>query len=455
MDEDLSPPERRIFTVTELTRKIRSLLESSYPFVWLTGEVSNFRAPVSGHFYFTLKDPGAQISAVMFRAQNRTLNFELEDGLSLLAMGRINVYEPKGIYQIIIEYLEPEGVGILQLAYEQLKAKLAAQGLFEEKHKRALPFLPQRIAVVTSPTGAVIRDILNVIDRRYPNVGVVVAPVRVQGEGAVKEIAEALYLLNEQDHADVIIVARGGGSLEDLQAFNSELVARAIFSSQIPVVSAVGHETDYTIADFTADVRAPTPSAAAELIVPVKQELVRDIERVFDALKRVMSKRLTLLRERALQVSGRLIHPRRQIADYRLRLDDVSYRVVRGFWREFEKMRDRLHVTRARLTRCSPQLLIQDLDTKLQHYGQSLSSAMQFYLQSKGGGLDTTVARLKALSPLAILERGYSVTRVLPEYALIKDVRQVNVGQRVEVTVSKGAMVCRIERKQENGQTNI
>jgi exodeoxyribonuclease VII large subunit len=455
MDGDLGPPERRIYTVSELTRKIKSLLESSYPFVWLTGEVSNFRAPVSGHFYFTLKDPGAQISAVMFRAQNRTLNFELEDGLSVRAMGRINVYEPRGIYQIIIEYLEPEGVGILQLAYEQLKAKLAAEGLFHGKHKRALPFLPQRIAVVTSPTGAVIRDILNVINRRYPNIAVAVVPVRVQGEGAAKEIAEALYLLNEQDHADVIIVARGGGSLEDFQAFNSELVARAIFSSQIPVVSAVGHETDYTIADFTADLRAATPSAAAELIVPVQQELVRDMRRILDALKTAMSKRLTLLRERTLQVSGRLIHPRRQIIDYRLRLDDVSHRVVREFRREFEKKRDRLHLARARLTRCSPELMIQDLNIKLEYYNQSLSSAMQFYLQSKGGGLDTSVARLNGLSPLAILERGYSVTRLLPEHTLIKDIRQVNLGQRVEVTVSRGAMVCRIERKQENGQTNI
>ena len=455
MDGDFVGPERRIYTISELTHSIKSLLETKYPFVWVVGEISNFHTPVSGHFYFSLKDPGARISAVMFRGQNRNLKFRPEDGLSVIAMGRVNVYEPKGIYQIIIEYLEPEGIGVLQLAFEQLKAKLAAEGLFDEKHKRPLPFLPRRIAVVTSPTGAVIRDMLNVIDRRYPNVVLEIAPVRVQGKGAAEEIAEALYFLNEQDNAEIIVVARGGGSLEDLQAFNSEVVARAIFSSHIPVVSAVGHETDFTIADFTADVRAPTPSAAAELIVPVKEELVRLIERVSWALKMGMFQKLRLLRERTVQVSGRLVHPKRQIADYRLRLDDAFERMVRGLFRELGWMRDRLHVVRGRLARCSPDSLVRDLNITLKHCRQTLCSAMEFYLQSKEGILDTTVARLNALSPRAILERGFSVTRVLPDYAVVKDVQQVNVGQHVEVTVSKGAMVCRIERKEEDGQANI
>lgn len=455
MDTDFKPPERRIYTVSELTEAIKSLLESTYPFVWVVGEVSNFRVPLSGHFYFTLKDSKAQISAVMFRAQNQNLKFKLEDGLSVIAMGRLNVYEPKGVYQVIIEYLEPEGVGVLQLAFEQLKARLASEGLFDEKHKRPLPFLPQRIAVVTSPTGAVIRDIMNVINRRYPNVAVEVAPVRVQGEGAAEEIAEALYLLNELDVADVIVVARGGGSLEDLQPFNSEVVARAIFSSHIPVVSAVGHETDFTIADFTADVRAPTPSAAAELIVPVKEELVRLIQRYTGALKTATFQRLRLFMERTAQLSRRLVHPSRQIADYRLRLDDALERIVRGFSGQLSEMRDSLHVMRGRLGRCSPQLMAEDLNILLKHYRQILLFAMQFCLQSKEGTLRTTLARLNALSPLAILERGYSVTRVLPDYTIVKDVQRVSVGQHVEVTVSKGAMVCRIERKQEDGQTNI
>jgi exodeoxyribonuclease VII large subunit len=439
--------ERRIYTVSELTESIKKILEEAYPFVWIAGEISNFRTPTSGHFYFTLKDAGAQISAVMFRAQNRNLRFEPEDGMAVIAMGRLNVYEPRGVYQIILEYLEPEGIGVLQLAFEQLKAKLAGEGLFDETHKTALPFLPHKIAVVTSPTGAVIRDIMKVINRRFPNVAVEIAPVKVQGEGAAEEIAEALGLFNERDDADVIVVARGGGSLEDLQPFNSEVVARAIFSSHIPVVSAVGHETDFTIADFTADVRAPTPSAAAEVIVPVKDDLLRRIEDVRGALKSAMIQRLHILRERTVQLSRHLVHPGRQIADYRLRLDDLWSRITRGFSRHLADKRDGLSAAGKRLCRCSPRILAKDLNTILKHRRQTLLSAMQFILESRKSSFCTAAARLDALSPLAILERGYSVTRALPGYALVKDVQQVNVGQHVEVTVSKGAMICRIERK--------
>jgi exodeoxyribonuclease VII large subunit len=455
MDKDYSGPERRIYTITELTHRIKSLLEAHYPFIWVVGEISNFYTPVSGHLYFSLKDTGAQISAVMFKAQSRNLRFKVEDGLSVVAMGRINVYEPKGIYQIIIEYLQPEGIGALQLAFEQLKAKLAAEGLFDEEHKQPLPHLPRRIAVVTSPTGAVIRDILHVIDRRYPNVAVMIAPVRVQGDGAAEEIAEALHFLNELDRADIILLARGGGSLEDLQAFNSEVVARAIFSSHIPVVSAVGHETDYTIADFTADVRAPTPSAAAEVIVPVKKDLVRLLQGALRVLQTSMTQMLRLLRERTLQACGRLVHPKRQIADYRLWLDDAFERMVRGLLREAVRMRQRMHDVRRRLYRCSPQTLTQNLNIKLGYQRETLCSAMQFHLQSKRGRLDTAVAGLNAMSPLAVLKRGFSITRLLPDYSLIKDVQQVNVGQQVEVTVSKGAMVCRVQRKQGDGKANI
>lgn len=446
-----APSERRIFTISELTRTIKSLLEARYPFVWVIGEISNFHIPVSGHFYFSLKDVGAQISAVMFRGQNRNLTFRPEDGLSVIAMGRINVYEPKGIYQIIIEYMEPEGVGMLQLAFEQLKANLTAEGLFDEKHKRPLPYLPQRVAIVTSPTGAVIRDILNVIDRRYPNVAIEIVPVRVQGDGAAEEIAEALYFLNELNDAEIIVLARGGGSLEDLRAFNSEVVARAIFASHIPVVSAVGHETDFTIADFTADLRAPTPSAAAELILPVKLDLLVSIQKTVGALRGGIFQRLRLLRERTSLISGRLVHPRRQIADYRLRLDDAFERIMRGTLRELGCMRDHVQVTRDRLARCSPRSLIQRLDQTLQHCRQTLWSTMQFALQWERRKLDMIVARLNAVSPYAVLERGFSVTRLLPDLTLVKDVRQVNLGQSVEVTLSKGSMVCSVERKQEDG----
>jgi len=447
--------DRRIYTVTELTEDIKKVLEEGYPFVWIAGEISNFRTPSSGHFYFTLKDPGAQISAVMFRAQNRNLRFYPQDGMAVIAMGRVNVYEPRGVYQIILEYLEPEGVGILQLAFEQVKAKLGADGLFDEKHKVRLPFLPQKIAVITSPTGAVIRDMMKVLTRRFPNVAVEIVPVKVQGEGAAEQIAEALELLNERDDADVIVVARGGGSLEDLQAFNSEVVARAIFSSHLPVVSAVGHETDFTIADFTADVRAPTPSAAAEVIVPVKDDLLKQIRAARRALKSAIVQRVRLLTERAVQLSRRLIHPGKQVDDYRLRLDDVWGRIVRGFSRDLADKRDRLNVLGGRLGRCTPQAVAKDLNTILKYRHQSLLSAMQFCLGSRRNNFSTATAKLNALSPLAILERGYSVTRALPGYALVKDVQTVNIGGHVEVTVSKGAMICRIERKRQDGEADI
>ena len=455
METDVGSRERRIYTISELTERIKSLLENKLPFVWVVGEISNFHTPVSGHFYFSLKDTDSQIRAVMFRGQNRALKFRPEDGLSVIGMGRINVYEPRGVYQIIIEYLEPEGVGVLQLAFEQLKAKLAAEGLFDDKHKQGLPFLPQRIGVATSPTGAVIRDILHVIDRRYPNIELQIAPVRVQGDGADEEIGEALRLLNDEDQADVIIVARGGGSLEDMQAFNSEVVARAVFASLIPVVSAVGHETDVTISDFVADLRAPTPSAAVEMILPVKEELLSLMKRNLTALENRILQKLRFSKEQTAQVSRRLVHPRRQISDYRLRLDDGIERIVRGFSREFTQMLDHVRDVQTRLWRSSPLFLTDNLKVLLKHQRQNLSSAMQFYLGLQGGRFDTAVARLNALSPLSVLERGYSVTRVLPSYAVVKDVDQVSVGQRVELTVSRGAVLCRVERKQEDGEANI
>ena len=258
--------QRRIYTVSDLTADIKYILEDKFPFVWICGEISNFRVPASGHFYFTLKADNAQINVVMFRSQNRNLRFVPENGMSVTGLGRISVYEPRGAYQIIFEYLEPEGAGAIQLAYEQLKARLVEEGIFDEKHKKPLPYLPQKISIITSPTGTVVHDILKIINRRFSNVHIEIIPVKVQGEGSEDEIAAALKLLNARDDSDIAIIARGGGSFEDFHAFNSEVVARSIFKSEIPIISAVGHETDFSIADFVADLRAPTPSAAAELV---------------------------------------------------------------------------------------------------------------------------------------------------------------------------------------------
>ena len=271
-------PVRKIYSVSELSQEIRDLFESRFPNVWVTGEVSNLRAAGSGHLYFTLKDDAAQLRAVCFRNQARYLKFKPQDGLAVIARGRLSIYEARGEYQLYVEFLEPAGLGALQLAFEQLKQKLAAEGLFDPARKKPLPTLPHVIGVVTSPTGAVIQDILRVLHRRFRNVNVLIYPVKVQGEGAAQEIAQGIEHFNHKTPVDVLIVARGGGSMEDLWAFNEEVVARAIATSAIPVISAVGHETDFTIADFVADLRAPTPSAAAELVVHRKQDFVSELD---------------------------------------------------------------------------------------------------------------------------------------------------------------------------------
>lgn len=278
-----------IYTVTELTRKIKNMLESAFSSVWVEGEISNFVQHTSGHMYFSLKDADSVLSAVMFRNVNKDIKFDMHDGLKVVCFGRISLYEKRGSHQIYVDRLEPKGIGALQLAFEQLKEKLRKEGLFDEERKKTIPFLPSRIGVVTSPTGAAIQDILNIIQRRFCNVEIILNPVKVQGDGAKEEIAEAIRLFNELANVDVMIVGRGGGSLEDLWAFNEEIVARAIAGSDIPVISAVGHEVDWTIADFVSDLRAPTPSAAAELAVPLKEDLLTSIDDAALRLKNALS----------------------------------------------------------------------------------------------------------------------------------------------------------------------
>jgi len=354
----------KIFSVSEISRGIRTLLEDNFSDIWIEGEVSNFKPASSGHFYFSLKDESAQIRAVMFRGANAQLRFRPENGLQTLCYGKISVYEPRGDYQFIIEHMEPKGVGALQLAFEQLKKKLDAEGIFDEGRKRPIPFLPGKIGIVTSPTGAVIRDMIHVATRRFPNIQILLNPVLVQGAGAAPEIARAIEELNERDDIDVIIVARGGGSMEDLWAFNEEIVARAIAASKIPVVSAVGHETDFTIADFAADLRAPTPSAAAELVVPVKEDLLYSIEQKRHRLVQAVQQKLENGRLLLRRWEGYFRDPTRRIAESMLRLDHVSERIQ-------TVVEHRLEMSRESIAR-------------LRH-------------------------QLEALSPLAVLERGYAI----------------------------------------------
>lgn len=390
----------KIYTVSELTYRLKSILEEKFSFVWISGEISNFHLHSSGHYYFTLKDPEAQIGAVIFRSQNRSLKFVPKNGMRVTGFGRISVYDQRGTYQIIFEYLEPTGVGALQISFEQLKSRLASEGLFNQDHKKPIPFLPQRITIITSPTGAVIHDMLHIINRRFPNMQIEIIPVKVQGEGAEQEIISAIQLMNFRKTTDVGIIARGGGSLEDLHAFNSEGVARAIYSSAIPIISAVGHETDVTIADFVADCRAPTPSAAAELVVPVKSELMRRCSELTLLLTNRFYRYLDHLRSQLHAISNRLVDPSKRIQDLRLKLDDYSGRLFRQ---------------------------------------------IQNILKQRREQLEWRVEKISALSPFAILTRGYSITRLIPKNTIVKDIKQVDIGSNLEIIISNGSLICRIE----------
>jgi len=448
-------PMRKVYTVSELNAKIKSLLEEQFPFVWIVGEVSNFRVPLSGHFYFTLKDEESQINAVMFRNQQRQLKFKPEDGMRITGMGRLSVYEPRGAYQIILEYLEPCGIGALQIAFEKLKAQLAAEGLFDEKHKKAIPFLPHKIALVTSPSGAVVHDMLNIINRRFSNVNIQVVAVKVQGEGAENEIVAALEKLNQQADVDVAILARGGGSLEDMHAFNSERVARAIFVSEIPIISAIGHETDYTIADFAADLRAPTPSAAAEMAVPVKIELLQKLNDISSDLKYRMANIIDRLRFSLTDMSQRLVDPQKQIEDWRLRIDDYTSRMMRHIRILQERHKERFLWWKDRLWVHSPAHQARNLKIIVEQNKYKLLKSYNKNIDRKAGRLSELSIQLETLSPIAILKRGYSITRTIPDFKLVLDPRVVSIDQDLEVMVAKGTLTCRVKGKSEHGPENI
>lgn len=444
--------ERKVYSVSELTGKIKVLLEETYPFVWINGEISNFKIPASGHFYFTLKDDGAQISAVMFRGQNKKLRFLPENGMSVTGFGRISVYSPRGAYQIILEHIEPSGVGALQAAFEQLKARLSEEGLFDAVYKKPLPLLPQKIVLLTSATGAVVHDMIRVMRRRFPNLHLELIPVSVQGDKAVSDIIDAIRLLNKRNDADLAILARGGGSLEDLWPFNSEELARAVFASQIPIVSAVGHETDYTIADFVADYRAPTPSAAAEMVVPVKTELLERSTRLSSQLSGNLDRLIKEKRRHVTELTGRLVHPRRRLDDLRMRLDDYSERMQTAFAREIRQQKERLQWRRQRLFSNNPQQLIQARKQELTRLSDQLFTAGQTHINSNLLNLKSLNARLHALSPAAVLERGYSISRRFSDGTIIKAAPDVRIGELLEVLLARGTITCRVEGKQENAK---
>ena len=441
---------KEILTVSQLNENIKYVLEETFGFVWVEGEVSNLHRPQSGHIYFTIKDDKSQIRAVYFRKygfpKNRAADFELEEGSSVLCRARLSVYPPRGDYQLIIESVEPRGVGALQKAFEQLKAKLAAEGLFEKQYKKELPFIPGRIGVITSPTGSVIRDILNITKRRFPAVDILIAPVKVQGSDAAAEIIQALSNLHNNGSVDVIIIARGGGSLEDLAPFNEESLARKIFSSTIPVVSAIGHETDYTICDFVADLRAPTPSAAAELVVPQRLELLTKIinlkKRTFAGLGRYMTDR----RKGLSGLQKRFKDPRRQVTDLQIQLDDLQQRMQRDMSHQRQYLGNKLQKLELRLKHSSPEKRIQETRILLNNLQKDTITNFRSYWALRHESLQKNAAVLNSLSPLAVLQRGYSITRKLPSGDIIRNAGMLATNEEVNIQLAKGKFQARVEK---------
>jgi exodeoxyribonuclease VII large subunit len=432
--------EPSVMSVSDLNKNIREILEGRFPLLWLKGEISNFKAHTSGHFYFSLKDAKAQINAVMFRGFNQSIKFRPEDGMEVLVRGKVTVYEPRGNYQIFCEMMEPVGAGALQKAFEQLKAKLQKEGLFAPERKRPLPAHPRHIAIVTSPTGAAIRDMLNVLGRRFKGAHITVVPCKVQGDAAPGEIVEAIKLAQRLSDIDVMIVGRGGGSIEDLWAFNDERVARAIAAARVPVISAVGHEVDFTIADFVADLRAPTPSAAAELVVANAADLAHRITTMSRALTLAFRQRLAGTREQLQFLARRLIDPQRMLQDASIRCDELMQRLDLAMKRGFETRASEVKLLRARL----PQPKIEKAQDTRRSFDRRLRAAVQAFLSGKKQALAKNMAVLDSLSPLKVLDRGFSM--VVVDDKIVTHAEDLKVGDRVNVRMCKGSIEAEVKK---------
>ncbi|HWC15873.1 MAG TPA: exodeoxyribonuclease VII large subunit [Terriglobales bacterium] len=442
-------PQRRIFTVRDLVATVRTALEREYTDVWIGGEISNYRPADSGHLYFTLKDGEAQLRVVMFRTQARLLRFRPDNGMEVVARGRVTIYESRGELQLIAEYLEPKGAGALQIAFEQLKARLAAEGLFDQSRKKAIPVLPRSIGVVTSPRGAAIHDMLNVLRRRHAMARLLIYPAQVQGEAAATDVAAGIRYFNKSRKVDVIVIARGGGSLEDLAAFNNEGLARVIANSELPVISAIGHETDFTIADFVSDLRAPTPSAAAEMVISARQQLEEQIGSLLRRLEHGIRYRLMLNRQRFQELGEHRAVMRITDAVRRRqqRLDDLANRLFVTERDLLQRDRRRLELAAIRLRHHDLRRVFQGVEKDLQTLSAQLQRSMRAVLFSRRAHWERTSSRLEALSPLKILERGYSVV-FDPAGKLVTDSGQVSVGDELNVRLARGTLDARVVKKQ-------
>jgi len=441
------PPDRRVWTVRDLVAAVRTHIEREYGDIWVEGEVSNFRAQDSGHLYFTLKDERSQVRVVMFRSQARLLRFRPENGMQIVLRGRVTIYEDRGELQISAEYLEPKGAGALQIAFEQLKARLEAEGLFDPGRKKAIPALPRRIGLVTSPQAAALRDILNILQRRHHSANVLIYPAQVQGDAAPLEVSAGIRYFNQAHDVDVIIVARGGGSAEDLAAFNHEGLARAVASSKIPVISAVGHETDFTIIDFVADRRAETPSAAAEMVIRSRQEVEEQTDGLRQRLARALRYRLVIAKQALTELAqhGAFARIMDVINQRQQKLDDLTHRLERAERQMLEQQRRRWETAAAAVRHYDVRRVLAGIRRELEARVSGMASAARALLLSRRARLDRLSGQLNALSPLAILDRGYALV-FDASGNLLKDAARTKAGDEISARLARGIVTATVKR---------
>ncbi|HHJ15782.1 MAG TPA: exodeoxyribonuclease VII large subunit [Gammaproteobacteria bacterium] len=443
---DDTTPQRNIFSVSRLNREARALLEGGFPRLWVEGEISNLARPASGHLYFTLKDARAQVSCALFRNRALRLDFTPENGTQVLLQAQVSLYEARGNYQLIVDRMEAAGDGALRRAFEVLKAKLYAEGLFDPDRKQPLPELPRCIGVVTSPGGAAIRDVLTVLGRRFPAIPVIIYPTQVQGDGAAAQIVRALQRAGERADCDVLLLTRGGGSLEDLWPFNEETVARAVYACPLPVVSAVGHEIDTVISDYVADARAATPSAAAELLSPDQNELAARVRQLENRLLTLTRQHLQSAAEQLERLTQRIqqSHPGRRLQQQAQRLDELDARLRRGWQYRLARQQARLDALRNRLEHCNPQQQLQRLAARTAQLAQQLEYCINKQVAQRHEKLAVLARALDAVSPLATLQRGYSITLRRRDAAVLQDAREVSAGEQLETRLANGRIFSQV-----------
>lgn len=445
-DTDMIQTKREIYSVSRLVRETRAVLEGSFPLLWVEGEISNLARPASGHLYFSLKDEVAQVRCAMFRMKRQRLRFQPTNGQQVLIRARVSLYEARGEFQLIAEHMEPAGEGALRLAFEQLKEKLAAEGLFDAANKKPLPLLPKQIGLITSPSGAAIRDLLSVLGRRFPAIPIVVYPVPVQGDEAPEKIVRMLQVANLRQECDLLILSRGGGSLEDLQAFNDERVARMIHASEIPVMSGIGHEIDFTIADFVADLRAPTPSAAAEHATPDQFEWRRRLQRLLRQLGTHVNQRIGNAHHQLDKLEQRLLrqHPRQRLTQRTLRLEEISQRLLQAQQHRQMRLGSRLQSLQMRLEHQSPASRMESLQIKLTNLQARLQRCMGERVRQRQTRLAQLSRDLHNLSPLNTLQRGYAIATRHADGQVLRTATQITAGEQAEIRLSQGGLLCKV-----------